>query len=172
MTASHRHSEMIRPIGPWLPQTTIYTASKTTHAAKWRELRDQGARVIATWIDDVVDKRPHAEGGAIDHADLWLRCVAEARAASWTLLYAEPGEVLKGALVELGAALANHRRVAYVGPPDLLTALRHPLVTHFASLDGAIAFIRACRGGLRPCRASCGEIEDPRLGGFCDGCAP
>lgn len=25
---------------------------------------------------------------------------------------------------------------------------------------------------LQPCKAGCGELEDPRFGGFCDGCAP
>jgi hypothetical protein len=155
-------------------RTTIYVASKTVHAPKWRDLRASGLDINSTWIDEVVDKRPHAEGGAVDHADLWRRCVDEASEARWMLLYAEPGEVLKGALVELGAALANPfcRGVLYVGPPDLLTALRHPRVQHMRDLEHAVGVLLTARGGLLPCKAKCGQYEDPRWGGYCDGCAP
>lgn len=78
----------------------IYVASKTAHASMWREYRSVGAPIISTWIDEA------GAGETTDFADLWTRCVMEARDALCLVLYRLPGEILKGALVEAGAALA------------------------------------------------------------------
>jgi hypothetical protein len=112
---------------------TIYTASKTKHAEKWRGMRASGYRVISTWIDEA------DEVGVIDFADLWTRCLAEASISDVTLVYMEPGEVLKGALAELGAALASGRKVFAVGPVEASgTWFNHPGVTRFASWEDAM----------------------------------
>lgn len=89
----------------------IYTASKTKHAAKWRKLRADGVNVISTWIDEA------ESGQTIDFKDLWRRCVTEAAKCDALLLYVENGEELKGALVEVGAALAMGTPVFLVGQP-------------------------------------------------------
>lgn len=86
---------------------TIYVASKTYHAPWWRALRAAGVPIIATWIDepDPCDNYPA----------LWQRCIQEAAHAAVTLVYAAPGEVLKGGLIECGAALSAGKRIVQVG---------------------------------------------------------
>lgn len=122
----------------------IYIASRTRHAAKWREARDNGIPIISTWIDEA------GEGESCSMSSLWWRCVKEAASCSALVLYREDGEMLKGALVEAGAALGDGKPVFAVGfdlPDDLkeFSFLYHPYVTLCASVE--IAFSRAeCRG--------------------------
>jgi hypothetical protein len=118
---------------------TIYTASKTRHAAMWRDLREQGYRIIATWID-------YADGSAVtDWQRLWLSCVSEAAAANIMLVYVERDDELRGAYVEMGVAIANQRRVMLVNPHRVRVSdvVNHPLVTEFEALDKALEAIRA-----------------------------
>jgi hypothetical protein len=109
----------------------IYTASKTAHAGKWKDLRAAGWPVIATWIDEA------GVGETFDFADLWTRCVSEASRASVVLLYREPGEVLKGAFIEAGAALASGKPVFAIGF-DEFSFVNHPLVRMFDDLPSAL----------------------------------
>lgn len=96
----------------------VYVASKAFHGLMWREWRDAGIPIVSTWIDE------SDEGATADWADLWTRCVDEAAGCAVLLVYAEPGEVLKGALVEVGAALAAGRKVIVCGD------VSHSWVTH------------------------------------------
>jgi hypothetical protein len=116
---------------------SIYTASKPKHAPRWRELRARGYNVIATWID-------YADGGAVtDWQRLWLDCAREAADANITLVYIEPGDELRGAYVEMGIAIANHRRVMVVNPSNVkfTDAVNHPLVSVFDDIELALAVI-------------------------------
>jgi len=90
----------------------IYFASKTVHAAKWRELRAAGCPINSTWIDEA------EKGQSRDLTDLWRRCIDESCRASVLIAYREPSEVLKGTLVEIGAALATGGPVMLVGFDD------------------------------------------------------
>lgn len=73
-------------------------------------LRTEGAvNIISTWIDEA------REGESSSYADLSDRCIREASEATVTILYAESGEILKGALIEAGAALAAGKLVFLVG---------------------------------------------------------
>lgn len=84
---------------------TVYIASKTHHAPKWLSLKSKGAPILSTWIHE-------AEPGATPNwPDLWERCLTEAAAADTLFLYQEAGEVLKGAWIELGAALSHNKRI-------------------------------------------------------------
>ncbi len=114
---------------------TLYIASKTSHAWRWRALRERGHRINATWIDEA------GEGQSSDYADLAERCVNEAAQADAVLLYCEPGEVLKGALIEVGAALAAGKEVRCVGDcPSISRVFRtHPRWRECASLADALA---------------------------------
>jgi hypothetical protein len=113
----------------------IYTASKCKHAAKWRDLRASGVNVISTWIDEA------EPGQSPDLQSLASRCVSEAARADFVLLYCEPGEVLKGALIEAGAALAAGKCVRCVGTCENLSpVLRyHPGWFEFGSVAEALA---------------------------------
>ncbi len=113
----------------------FYTASKTNHAAKWRQLRARGHNIIATWIDEA------DEGQSADYADLAERCIAEAAAADVTILYCQPGEILKGALLEVGAALAAGKEVRCVGDCESISRVfrKHPRWIECDSLAASLA---------------------------------
>ena len=111
----------------------IYTASKTKHAWRWRELRRQGVPIISTWIDEA------GESESASLSDLWQRCIRESASCEMLLLYAEPGDALKGAHAEAGVALSHGIPVHYVGPPGMFTILNHPGICRFDSVDAALA---------------------------------
>ncbi len=90
----------------------IYIASKTRHAAFWRDLRAAGAPIISTWIDET------GEGENADLNDLWERCITEVKGCETLIVYRESQDILKGAWVEIGAALAIGRPVYAVGLND------------------------------------------------------
>ena len=115
---------------------TVYIASKTKHAWRWRELRENGYPVISTWIDE------SGAGETSDFADLWLRCVHEASHCDALILYREPDEILKGAWVEAGAALACGIPVFSVGC-EAFSFVNHPGVSTHSSIYAAISAIRA-----------------------------
>lgn len=108
----------------------IYTASKTKHAHLWKDLRAAGAPIISTWIDEA------GEGESADLHDLWDRCITESRCCKALIVYREPADVLKGAWVEIGAALAAGKPVYAVGL-DGFTISNYRGITHFASLADA-----------------------------------
>lgn len=111
----------------------IYVASKSRHGPTWLRLRASGVPIVSTWIDE-------CEAGATSSwPDLWVRCIEEATNAGALILYVEEGEVLKGAIAEVGAALAGGVKVFYAGPPRAFTFLEHPLVVRCPDLDAAVA---------------------------------
>ena len=120
---------------------SFYTASKTSHAPKWRQLRARGHNIIATWIDEA------DEGQSADYADLAERCIVEAAAADVTILYCQPGEILKGALLEVGAALAAGKEVRCVGDCESISRVfrKHPRWIECKSLDASLANVQSIR---------------------------
>lgn len=126
----------------------VYFASKAQHGPRWQALRSGGLPVCSTWIDE------SGEGETSDWADLWLGNVTEASSARVIIAYNEPGERMKGALVEIGAALACETRVLWVGStrdPESkdYTVISHPLVAICPSLDAAVDAARAVLEGSR-----------------------
>lgn len=118
----------------------VYVASKTQHGPMWQRLRAEGVPIVSSWIDK------HAVGASRDLGDLWVRNISEAANASALISYREQGEVMKGALAEIGAALAAGVRVFWVGPHDDQTIWRHPLVVVCVDLDDALH--RTCGRGF------------------------
>lgn len=114
---------------------TIYGASKSKHGAMWQRLRASGVPIISTWIDE-------CGPGESNMIELWDRCIAEASRADATIVYAEPGDVMKGAFVEVGAALASGKRVFWVGPCDGSVS-NHRNVTRVATMAAALALANA-----------------------------
>jgi hypothetical protein len=90
---------------------SIYIASKTKHADKWIELRNRGINIISTWIDEA------GPGQTKDMAYLCNRCIEESIRCDAMIVYAEEGDLLKGAFIEMGVALAvSGKRIYLVGP--------------------------------------------------------
>lgn len=114
----------------------IYTASKTIHAEKWRNLRASGVNVISTWIDEA------GPGESASLMDLWIRCVKESSEADLLIAYRAPGEILKGALVEIGCALASGKRVWFAGDSEGYSFTNHHLVTKFKTLVDMLKALR------------------------------
>ena len=113
------------------PRDGIYIASKTTHGARWREMRASGLPVISTWIDE-------AEQGATSNwPDLWSRCISEASSCGALVVYREGDEVLKGAWAEVGAAISAGVTVYAVGCDDF-SIKHHPLFIRMPTLESAL----------------------------------
>lgn len=111
----------------------IYIASKVKHAKKWVDFRDD--RIISTWIYEA------GEGESASYAALARRCLDEIRRCDWFVLYCEPSEILKGALIEVGAALALGKQVRVVGKCDNLSRVfnEHPLFETGHNLTSAFS---------------------------------
>lgn len=117
----------------------VYIASQTKHAQKWIDLRNKGLEISSTWIDQA------GIGESTNLSDLAFRCIRESAEANWLILYCEEGDFLKGALMEVGAALASDVPVLCVGKCQSISATfqKHPLWFDVASMDDAIKHIRA-----------------------------
>lgn len=113
----------------------IYIASKARHAHLWRELRDAGVPIISTWIDEA------GPGETSDFANLWERCIHESAECDALIVYREYGDVLKGAFIETGSALASGKPVYAVGFSGNDSFLNHPLVTDCSSVAHALHLI-------------------------------
>lgn len=86
----------------------IYIASKTKHAQKWVDLRNSGVNIISTWIDEAGD------GQSPNLSDLCSRCISESMSCDAMVVYAEDGDYLKGAFIEMGAALSVPNKPIYL----------------------------------------------------------
>lgn len=98
----------------------------------WRRYRAAGAPINSSWIYEA------EPGQTQSYKDLWKRCINEASEAFVLIVYAEDNDVLKGAFVEVGAALATGTIVLAVGLPDTLSVLAHPLVERHPTIDAAM----------------------------------
>jgi hypothetical protein len=125
-----------RSPAPAAPRHGLYVASKARHAPRWLELRASGVPIISTWIDEA------GPGQTASWSDLWLRVVREVSSSSALVFHHEPGDTEKGALVEVGSALASGTPVFAVGAEEF-NFNAHPLVTLCASLDEAVQTARA-----------------------------
>ena len=115
----------------------IYIASKSKHGPRWVALRDTGIPIISTWIDE------SGEGQTSDWQDLWDRCIREASTAAAFVMYVEPGEVHKGSLAELGAALHAGVPVFWVGP-EVGSVRRARRVTICSTIEEAMGRAIGC----------------------------
>jgi hypothetical protein len=117
----------------------IYVASKTKHAGTWNRLRDYGTPISCSWIDLGEPK------DILDFDDLWLNCIFEVETSDVLVIYAEPGENLKGAYIELGVALSQGIPVLAVGLRDT-TIGKTRYLRHFDTISEALVAAAAyCR---------------------------
>lgn len=131
------------------PTIRVYVASKAVHGDRWVKLRqslrekETDVEIVSTWIDEA------GEGQTADYGELSQRCFREISAADALWLFCLPDEILKGALVEVGMALALGKKVIYTGPvnaPSISRVFRcHPL-WYEAQVDKVIGFLQELRG--------------------------
>ena len=122
----------------------VYVASRTVHAPMWHDLRagHPELEITSSWIDgDLIDE---SDTDAL--ADLWVRCIAEVTSSDAVIAYHEPGDVWKGAFVEVGAALGAGIPIHLVGDPPG-SWVGHPLVVRHVRLDKAVAAVTGHRPG-------------------------
>lgn len=118
-----------------------YVASKVSYADMWKDFRTfEREPIISTWIDEA------GVGESASLEDLWRRCVHEASNAGSLIIYRRSDEVLKGAWVELGAALASGVPVFAVGIEEF-TVANHAGITHCENLIEARKLARAALKG-------------------------
>lgn len=114
----------------------IYAASKTKHAQMWRQLRLKYP-IISTWIDEA------GQGDTTDRSELARRCIAEVVECDFVVLYCEQDETMKGAFIEVGAALALNKEVRFIGKPENYPKVNsvfaeHPLWRNCKTLNEAL----------------------------------
>ena len=119
-------------------------ASRPERPAAWRRLRDvDGWKITSSWIDEA------GAGETADLGALWTRIEAEVSRSERLMLYVEPEDFpLKGALIEVGMAIAHRIPIRVVAPGVVLEPVsfrpigswvRHPLVRFCDSIDEALA---------------------------------
>lgn len=116
----------------------IYIASKARHRVEWRRFREAGHNIISRWIDTPDQLIDTSRDPGLDYVKLWTHCIEDVLNCDVLILYCGPGETMKGALVELGAAIGHNKTILVVGYPKDIhengTWISHPLVmdfTHF-----------------------------------------
>jgi hypothetical protein len=117
-------------------------ASLPERSAAWRRLRDDGWKITCSWIDE------SGAGESADLSDLWSRIEREISGSERLVLYVEPEDFpLKGALIEVGMAIAHRIPIRVVAPGVVLDPVsfrpigswvRHPLVAFADSMDEAL----------------------------------
>lgn len=134
----------------------IYVASRAStpeRPAMWRRFRAEGFPIVSSWIDEA------GEGQTGDFGELWFRICREVTTATALVLYVAEGDLpLKGALIEVGMALAAGIPVHVVLDRIVLEPrslrpigswMSHPLVMRHLHVDSALraAITRAQGGG-------------------------
>jgi len=112
----------------------IYVASKSKHGEFWRTLRRQGYPICSTWIDE------WKVGQTVDGKEFWSRIVKEVSTADALIHLLYSREIPKGALVEVGVALATGVPVFWVGRRYYCCCYR--LVTMCASVEDAFCLAK------------------------------
>lgn len=118
-------------------------ASLPERSAAWRRLRDvDGWKITSSWIDEA------GAGETADLGALWVRIEAEIARSERLVLYVEPDDFpLKGALIEVGMAIAHLIPIRVVAPGVVLEPtsfrpigswVRHPLVKFADTMDEAL----------------------------------
>lgn len=115
----------------------IYVASKMTHADKWRELYNR-VHIVSRWPF----LEPFIRPTYANARKFWQDDMQDIESADAVLVYAEEGEHLRGALVEVGAGLALGKRILLVGDHvDYGTWKNHPQCFMFETIEAAVEHI-------------------------------
>ena len=127
----------------------VYTASQFHHAPFWREICALSPQIHchARWLKHAALGTPDTAANA---GEFWAQDEQDVRDADAVLVYAAPGDRLRGALVEAGIAIAAGVPVIVVGEhDDYGTWQYHPGVTRVADLEAALEHLATLRPRYR-----------------------
>ena len=118
----------------------VYVASRTVHAPMWLDLATSHPEleITSSWIG----AGPIDENDTDAIAELWTRCVSEVVGSEAVIAYHEPGDIWKGAFVEIGVGLGAGLHVHLVGNPPG-SWVGHPLVVRHPNLTRAVEAVTA-----------------------------
>jgi hypothetical protein len=86
----------------------IYVSSKLRHADVWKQAREKGWPIISSWIDgEKIETAAELDA-------MWDKYLYEIAHAGMLVLYVRSGLVLKGALIEVGAAMAQGKPIVVI----------------------------------------------------------
>ncbi len=110
-----------------------YVASKSKHGKIWISWRDKGINIVSRWIDKYDQGRFPSEY----QTEHWDNILEDIKSSDVLILYSEAGEIQKGALAELGMAMALNKKIYYVGSKNdkKCTALEHASIQIFDNLE-------------------------------------
>ena len=120
----------------------IYGASKLDKVPLWTRLRREWEAVhfVMRWPWEhvgVIEDTPQ------EARKFWVEDLEDVMKAQLVMVYGEPQDKLRGALVEAGMAIATGRKVLVVGEhPDYGTWQYHPSVYQACNLDAAYGLLR------------------------------
>jgi nucleoside 2-deoxyribosyltransferase len=119
------------------PRIRIYGASKLSHVEMWKRLIEEWTEIefTARWPVKHVGTVPDAAHFA---RVFWEHDLEDVRSSDGILIYADPEDKLRGALVEAGMALALGKFVIVVGEHvDYGTWQHHPRVHRVPDMEHA-----------------------------------
>jgi hypothetical protein len=137
----------------------VYTASKLSHASRWvvlaHELAPYGVTITSRWIkySHALGDRPYESEAVLDGETMrqcWIEDHEDVSRADVVLVYGEPGENLRGALVEAGMGIALGKTVLVVGENENFgTWHHHPRCKRLETLEDAKRILTVANGSTR-----------------------
>lgn len=128
-------------------QYPVYVASTMNHRMLLRGVRrswrPHNLVIISSWIDEGDN---HDDCTPLQFAGKWITNYREVSEAKALVVYVEKRDVLRGALVEAGIALGQHKPVILVGDPhhpSFGSWQYHPLTHAVPDLEAARAVIQS-----------------------------
>ena len=121
----------------------VYTASKLRHGLLWREKfqRSSIAFVNSRWLQHDFIGTPDSPDLAID---FWVEDEEDVKSCDALVVYAAPEDHLRGALVEVGMAIAYGKPIIALGDhSDYGTWRYHPQVINVKSWDHLLIALKA-----------------------------
>lgn len=117
----------------------VYFASKLHHAVLWLTITDPRIQAHARWLRHIALGAPDSP----EHAsEFWIEDQEDVRNSDAVVIYAEPSDKLRGALVEAGIALECGVPVIVIGEhDDFGTWQYHPGVHRVPDLPQAFDLI-------------------------------
>lgn len=123
----------------------VYFSSTLRHRKKWLKFCEDNPRIhgFSRWIySEDCDTATDENTDPSEACKFWMMDEQDVRDADCVLVYAEPGDRLRGALVEAGMALAYGVKVIVCGDhPDFGTWRYHKGVINVKSLEAALGMI-------------------------------